>query len=42
MLYSDNHAMRRAIRDDGFEVPVMDSWNLVDDTTVARLSRATI
>ncbi len=34
--------MRRYTLDNGFEVPVMGSWNLADDTKVARISEATI
>src|SRR5919108_1929799 len=37
-----NRAMRRAIQDAGFEVPVMGSWNLADDTVVARIAPSTI
>jgi maleate isomerase len=42
--YSDeiNRSMRRHIIDAGFEVPVMGSWNLSEDTKVARLSPATV
>lgn len=37
-----NRAMRRSIQEAGFEVPVMGSWNLADDTKVARISPSTI
>ena len=37
-----NRAMRRAIQEAGFEVPVMGSWNLADDTKVARIAPSTI
>ena len=37
-----NRAMRRAIQEAGFEVPVMGSWNLTDDTKVARIAPSTI
>ncbi len=37
-----NRAMRRTIQETGFEVPVMGSWNLADDTTVARIAPSTI
>jgi maleate isomerase len=37
-----NRAMRRAIQEAGFEVPVMGSWNLADDTKVARIAASTI
>lgn len=42
--YSDviNRNMRRHIVEQGFEVPVMGSWNLTDDTKVARLSADTV
>lgn len=42
--YSDeiNRNMRVHILDAGFEVPVMGSWNLSDDTKVARLSPDTV
>jgi maleate isomerase len=37
-----NRAMRRAIQEAGFEVPVMGSWDLADDTKVARIAPSTI
>jgi maleate isomerase len=37
-----NRAMRHAIQEAGFEVPVMGSWNLADDNTVARITPSTI
>jgi maleate isomerase len=37
-----NRAMRRCIQEAGFEVPVMGSWNLADDTEVARIAPSTI
>jgi maleate isomerase len=37
-----NRAMRRSIQGAGFEVPVMGSWNLADDTQVARIDPSTI
>ncbi|MBI3325502.1 MAG: aspartate/glutamate racemase family protein [Nitrospinae bacterium] len=37
-----NRAMRRSMQEAGFEVPVMGSWNLADDTTVARIAPTTI
>jgi maleate isomerase len=37
-----NRGMRRYIQEAGFEVPVMGSWNLADDTKVARISGQTI
>ena len=42
--YADaiNRAMRRAVQEAGFEVPVMGSWNLADDTKVARIAPSTI
>lgn len=42
--YSDgiNRRMRRHIIEAGFEVPVMGSWNLSEDSKVARLSPATV
>lgn len=42
MLYCGNHSMRCTVQDDGFEGPVMGSWNLADDTSVARISPAAI
>lgn len=42
--YTDdiNRTMRRHIIEAGFEVPVMGSWNLSDDTQVARISPTTV
>lgn len=42
--YSDdiNRSMRAFLQDYGFEVPVMGSWNLTDDNTVARISPQSI
>ena len=42
--YSDeiNRSMRRHMIEAGFEVPVMGSWNLSEDSKVARLSPATV
>ena len=37
-----NRAMRGAVREAGFEVPVMGSWNLADDAKVARIAPSTI
>ena len=34
--------MRQHIQENGFEVPVMGSWNLEDDSKVARISEDTI
>ena len=42
--YSDeiNRSMRRHIIEGGFEVPVMGSWNIPEDSKVARLSPQTV
>jgi maleate isomerase len=37
-----NRGMRRYIMEQGFQVPVMGSWNIADDGKVARLSVATV
>lgn len=37
-----NRNMRRYIIEQGFEVPVMGSWNIPDDNAVARLSAETV
>lgn len=37
-----NQRMRNCLREDGFEVPVMLSWNLDDDDQVARLDAASV
>ena len=42
--YADelNRSMRQHIQENGFDVPVMGSWNLEDDSKVARISEDTI
>lgn len=42
--YSDdiNRSMRAFLQEYGFEVPVMGSWNLTDDNTIARISPRSI
>lgn len=42
--YADelNRSMRQHIQENGFEVPAMGSWNLEDDSKVARISEDTI
>lgn len=37
-----NRGMREYIMEQGFQVPVMGSWNIADDEKVARLSPATV
>jgi maleate isomerase len=41
-LDSINRSMRAHVADHGFQVPVMGSWNIPDDNTVARLSPGTV
>ena len=37
-----NRSMRAFLQEHGFEVPVMGSWNLMDDNTIARISPQSI